>query len=178
MTDEAEIDEFLDGLKQPKRNLPSFRPQIQAEEQTEPSKNLEETIDKILETSIVVDDEGDTDNLGTDLKEISKELTDDRNAFRFSNTNQLVLFEDSLLGAIADRPKYNPEVRPRYEFIRRFRYHYHIGRSAIKSAQADRFKELAGSLLGFKALLEYREAGVRSMEGEQKSGIIDRLKKN
>jgi len=121
--------------------------------------------------------EGD-DTLGKDLQEISKELTKDLNVHRFGNTNQLVVFEDALLGAIGDRPNYPTDIKDRYCFIRSFRYHYAVNRSALKSAQAERFKDLASSLLGFKAGLEMRGA-INEEEGSpKKAGILEKLKKS
>lgn len=122
-------------------------------------------------------DQGD-DTLGKDLQEISKELTKDGNVYRFGNTNVLVTFEDALLGAIGDRPVYDKGVKDRYNFVRSFRYHYAVNRSALKSAQADRFKDLAGSLISFKAGLEYRGA-INEEEGSpKKAGILEKLKKS
>lgn len=131
---------------------------------------------EILDNSIVVDQSGSDDNLGKDLQEIAKQLTDDKNTFRFSNQSKRIIFEDSLLGAIGDIPVYDKKIKPRYAFVNSFRKHYHIGRASLKSGQADRYKDIAGSLLGFKGMLEYREAGVQG-EDTKKSSIVDRIKK-
>lgn len=123
-----------------------------------------------------VDDSNDS--LGNDLQEISRELTKDSNVFRFGNSNKLTVGLDSLLGAIGDKPYYNKNVRPRYEFIRHFRYHFAINNASIRSGQAERFKSIASSLLGFKAMLEYRSAGFQyNDDAEKKHSVLDKIKK-
>lgn len=133
---------------------------------------------EIIDNSIVVEPDGEDDNLGQDLRLIAKELVAEENTFRFSATNKMVLFEDSLLGALGDVPDYDKKVKPRYNFIKSFRRHYHIGLSAVKSGQAERYKDIAGSIIGFQGSLQYREAGVPVMEDDKKKGIVDRLRRN
>ena len=122
----------------------------------------------------IIDDNNDT--LGKDLQEIAKHLTIDDNVFKFGNSNKLVVFEDACLGSIEDKPYYNRDVKQRYEFIKHFRYHYAVNRSALKMAQAERFKDLAGSLIGFKAGLEYRGAVNPEGQDERKESLIEKIK--
>ena len=145
-------------------------------------KILEEKFGKedlsIFQPSIIKVKDKQEDTLGKDLQEITKELTNDENVLRFSNSQRNLIGYDSLLGAIGDYDLYKDDKEPRYTFIQRFRYHYAINRSALKSGQAERYKDLAGSLLGFKALLEYRHAGVRDpLLDEKKHSMVDKLKK-
>lgn len=132
---------------------------------------------EILDNSIVVDDSEGDDNLGKDLQEIAKEITNDRNAFRFSNVPKSLAFYDAELHAWGDVPKYEKDVKPRYSWIRSYQYHLHINLGAEKSGQADRYKDLASSLMAFGGSLQFREAGVQNDEGQKKSSIIDRIKK-
>lgn len=131
---------------------------------------------QIIENSIVVDEQGNDDNLGKDLQEIAKEITKDRNAFRFSNVPKAMAFYDAELHAWSDVPFYEKDVKPRYSWIKSYMYHLHINLGAEKSGQADRYKELAGNLMAFGGGLQYREAGIPQEEGK-KSSIIDRIKK-
>jgi hypothetical protein len=140
--------------------------------------NEEDVLKRLLTVSNIkeVDDSGDT--LGKDLQEISKELVKDSNVFRFGNMQSMFVFDDALLGAIADRPHFDKNTKDRYQFISSFRFHYAVNRGALKSAQAERFKDLAGSLLGFKAGLEYRGA-INPEEGDvKKQNILEKLKKS
>lgn len=147
--------------------------------------DVDDIVDALLNGSIVRVDRSDDDNLGKDLQVIAKEMNKDSNVFRFGNTGHQNLGRLSLLGAIGDRPFYKTKdsegnvIKPRYAFVQSFLYHYSVNRSALKSGHAERFKELAGSLLGFKAMLEYRASGIRQDLGEdRKHSLLDKIKKS
>lgn len=135
---------------------------------------------KILDDSIVISDYEEQQGMGQDLQAISKELTDDKNVFRFSRYNDYINWYDAILQAIRDKPFYNKwygeNTKTRYAFLDRFLYHYHIGRGAIKSRALEKYTELASGLLGFESYLEYRKAGTNEYKDDKK-GIVDRLKK-
>lgn len=135
-----------------------------------------ELYNQVIKNSVVQMPGHDEDTLGKDLQVISKELTKDENVFRFGNSDRQNIYWEALLCAVMEKPNYNSEVLPRYEFLKYFRYHYHILRGSVKSGQAERYKEIAGSLLGFKSFLEYRKAGVREGDAEN-IGLIEKIKK-
>lgn len=157
------IKSYVDGLKKEK----------------ELNKGLsnEEKLDMILKKSIVTLDQAQDDTFGKDMQEIAKELTDDRNTYRFSNMISMFVANDSMIGAVADVPYWNrKEMLGRYFIANRFRYHYHVNRASIRSGMADRYCSLAGNLIGFQGMLAYREAGVSEMEDGKKRSIIDRIR--
>lgn len=121
----------------------------------------------------------DEEPVSEELYKIAKELTADENTYRFSNTSKLIIGYDSILGALADRPFYNPKIKARYEFLRSFRYHYHIGRQSMSSMMADRYADLGRSLMGFGSAIDYRKAGLIEPNEtiQKKHSILDKLKK-
>ena len=141
----------------------------------EDKREFESQIDKLLEGTIVKVD--DDPSMGQEMQEIAKELTKDENVFRFGNPARQTIGWDSLLGALGERPNYNPNIKPRYAFIQCFRFIHAVNRSAIKSAQAERYKDLGSSLLGFQGALQYRGAGVPGMEEEKKHSLLDKIRK-
>lgn len=129
-------------------------------------------------SSIVRIKDNSNDTLGKDLQEITKQFIDDKNVFRFGNIKNVDIGNDALLGAIGDKPRYDPTIKPRYEFVKYFRYHLSVNRSAVESRQADRFKDIVSSLLGFRSLLEYRSAGMSDPLNEKREhNLMDKLKK-
>ena len=133
-------------------------------------------IDSIIDNSIVIEDVSKDEGFGEEIKEIAREFTDKNNRFLFGNTNNPILFDDACIGAIGDlndKPINEDEI---IFFLKRFRFHYHTGRCALKFGFLDRFKETVGSLLAFKGALAWREAGTIDMEEEKKRSIVDKIK--
>lgn len=136
---------------------------------------------KIIDDSIVIDDKDNNNDFGKDIVEISKEVTNDRNIYRFSNTNKRIAFFDSMLGAIGEKPRYNKDVRERYELLANFRKFYHINLSAEDGKMLDTYKEIAYGLLAFRGALEWRAEGVKGeddnfVSNKKKSGIVDKIR--
>ena len=131
----------------------------------------DELINSLINDLKPVEDTSDT--LGKDLQVITKECVRPSNRFIFGFMDKQNCGWDALLATIGDKPK------DRYDFAAIFRYHYHTDRSAVKGQFFDKFKEIVSSIIGFRGMLAYREAGVRSdiMESEKKTGLLDRLKK-
>lgn len=132
--------------------------------------------EKILNDSIVLEEQ--TDKQGLDLESIIREFTDDRNVFRFSNTNPLWIFEDACIGAVSssyEEATSEGRMPDRMDFCKWFRYWYHIDRSSIKAEQVERFKDMLAALINFEGDLEYRQAGIP--EQDTKRGLLDRLRK-
>lgn len=139
-------------------------------------------LEEIFEGSVVNIPQQSDETLGKDLQEIVKELRHKDNIARFSDTEKEKIGSLALLDAIADRPDYPEGIRTRYSFCKSFLKSYDIRRSAIKSAQVERFTKIVGSLLGFRGLLEYRSAGVRDYDigltaGQDKHSFLDKVLK-
>lgn len=61
----------------------------------------------------------------------------------------------------------------------RLRY-YVMFSSSVKGKHVDRVKEVSGSLMSFKSVLEYRAAGLGlggALDEDKKKGVLDRLRK-
>lgn len=141
------------------------------------NKKNNDNIENFIDDSItVIPEDSNKDSFLEGMQEITKELTNDKNVFRFSNNNKLIVFHDSMLATISSVPYFDKKIRPRYEFLKYFRYNYHVGLSAIKSSQADRYKDIAGSLLAFRGMLEYRKAGVNDMNNME-NNFSEKIKK-
>ncbi len=67
----------------------------------------DELLGRLVSSSNVKEVSENNDTLGKDLQEITKHLTEDNNTFKFGNPSKLMVFEDSLLGAIGDIPNYD-----------------------------------------------------------------------
>lgn len=134
---------------------------------------------KILDSSVVVDDNSSDVGIGQDMKEMSGQITDDKNVFRFSNMPKIINFDHSMLMAIADKPNYPDDVKQRYSFLGSFLFHYNVGRGAIKGNLLDKYTEMVGSLIAFRGALEWRQAGVSDMQDNvaNKKGFVDRLRR-
>ena len=134
---------------------------------------LEDEVDKIIKNSSIKVIDNSDGGFGKDLQKIAEEFNKDSNVHRFGNISKMILAQDALLGAVGDKP------RDRYDFIRRFRFHYVVNTSAVKSGHAEQFREICGSLLAFRGALEWKQAGVNvmGMENEKNHGLLDKLKK-
>lgn len=165
MVDYEAIDKMIVGKKEEKK-------------EEKPIEN--DSIDDILKNIDLkmVDDTEDT--LGKDLQMIVKEYTADRNIMRFGYMEKRTIGHRSLLGAIADRPYYPTDVKPRYACCKSFLLNLAMNESAVKGVFADRFKDIAGSLMAFKSALEYRASGIgMGMEdSEKKHSLLDKIKKS
>jgi len=136
----------------------------------------EQKIKNILSKSIVVDEE-QNDQLGKDMLEIAKEYTKPDNRFLFSQTSQLFIYEDSLLGAYAETIKDDPDLKDLYDFLTWFRFIYHTNRSAIKGEMRKDFTEFGSSILAFRGALAWREAGMNQNASDmKKENIMDKIK--
>ena len=119
-------------------------------------------VDKdFVKSSILIKDEGN-DKEFKEITEIAKEYNAKENIYRFSNTKRENVFWDSLLATCGDVPDFADNVKPRYEFIKRFREHYHVNMKSVKAQHSQDFVKMVEGLLGFRGALAWKQAGVRS----------------
>ena len=174
---EDEIDKklrstVLDNQRQREDSVDRLPPKPIFNPPVSDSSLSDDEIDRIVKGSSIVVDKSNDNDLGKDIQVVTKEFTDDRNVYRFGFMNKRIMCYDALLGAVSQRPK------DRYELMSFFRHNLSVNMAAVKGAQADRFKDMVSSLLGFRAMLAYREAGVSNpLEDEKRHGLLDRLKK-
>lgn len=182
MSSDVEHDEIIEFLKKTE-NKTIEKKEVEILKDVENKEIIKDfdlsDYDKILKNSIVKIEDFKNNGLGEDFHEISKELTKDENTFRFSDTNKRTMPYDVLLATIQEVPNFPHNIKQRYTFIKVSRFNMAIYRSAIKSRQADRFKDIVSSLLGFKGMIEYRKAGVSNPlnEDDSKHSVMDNIKK-
>lgn len=121
-------------------------------------------------------------SVGKDLHVMAKELTDDRNVYRFSSIRRSDIPMCAFKLAIADKEQYDPKEdgRGRYFILKRFNLYESMLRQAVNASMADRYKDLGGYLLAFRGGIEWRQAGIMGdtdMMNEQKKSVMDRLRK-
>lgn len=133
--------------------------------------NLPDLSGKTFEDMIST--ESESKDFMEDFVQILDIYLDDKNVFKLTNTERLKLFDDSLLATMGDVPSFDRKIKPRYQFVSAFRYHYHIGRSSLKGAKSEQFRDIASSFIAFKSMLSFQRARYDAMdmdsEGKKKS---------
>lgn len=145
-----------------------------------------ENMVEMLSNSIVVDQSESDNTFGKDLQMIFQGIIDDRNTLRFTDSSNVDSFhyaycmsmrDSHIIGNMED--EFAEKIDPLSALIDRFMYHYTICNSAKKTDIKkknflDKTVEVAGSLLGFKSMLDYRSAGIRDKEDSM--SFVDKLK--
>lgn len=138
-----------------------------------------ETDRSFIHESIVTFPEAGGGSDFEDVVKITREFNCDENVFKMGNTSRSngLRFWDSVLATCSEVDNMDQNRKKRYSFMERFRYHYAIGKSAIKGGHADRYVDISDGLLGFRGAISYREAGVSNVyaEDERKKNRIKNI---
>jgi hypothetical protein len=162
-------------------SLPALKPVSVEKVVDESSKDVDaEMLQKIGE-GLVEEAEPVDNSIGKDLQLVAKELTDDRNLYRFSNIEKKDVPDKTMQLVMADSLTF-PRKGGRFLLIASWVRNESMLLQSVTgkktSNMADRYKDLGGYLLAFGGGIEWRQAGFApdSLEG-QKEGILARLKK-
>jgi len=149
-------------------------------------KNYLKEIDKLLKDNYndnldflegnIIEVSGDNDLFG-DFHKIIESVLDDKNIFKLSYTDKHSIFQDCLLGTIANYQNID-KIKPRYSFLKEFRKNYHVARSSLDSRRAESVTMIASSFMQYKSYIDlYQNTRMQqSNEGEKSSSIKDALK--
>ena len=143
-------------------------------------ESLDLLIDKIVENSVVVDEGGDTDSLGSALKEVIYQFVTPLNRFLFgwiSKRKVVILTE---LMSIAQNLKKNDDeaIKEFGIYVENICYQYVTFSASIKGGYRDTYKDITSAIMAYRSNIEWIERGRSADPSEaRKRSIIDRLKK-
>jgi hypothetical protein len=138
---------------------------------------LKKISDALLSPSV-----DDKSSVGKDLQLMAKELTDDRNVFRFTHLKPGDIGTKTMALVMSESKDF-PRINGRFQFMSSWIKNESMLMQSVtvKNSQnmADRYKDLGGYLLAFRGGIEWRQAGIMGdqMMDEQQKSILGRLKK-
>lgn len=115
-----------------------------------------------------------SDDFFGNLEKLLEIFVEDENVHKLTTGERHTVYWDSLLGAIQSKPDYDKNIKPRYEFIRFFRYNYKVNRASLKGDMRNALLEVGSNIMAFRGLLA--EMKTRNPSSFEQGGLINFLK--
>jgi hypothetical protein len=163
---------------------------VESEEVVEKLRSLGlETDISLIESSLVSNLQGGSNQMFKQFKEILEFFNDDKNTFKLGRVKKNVVFPATVVATCREHGSILEEsnakqIKPRYVFLDRFFKNWNIACSSMDDKQGNKsnqFIDLGQAFINFESALEYQKArsGFQDdMEGKPsdklKSGVLKR----